>query len=172
MKTSSSNEEAPSRGWGILTDIYYVYYLPSSSIRPETKRKFITLAAEQGGFSVPTDGDPVWDALQKGFSRTGQRYNLKYAQFWAVLIFANVIKRSSNRKEILGDPQKFQQTIDSALVPHQKSFVRQHDLSKIWYSSIKSIKDENHRQEQTLNKQLYSSNGLRTAFGPRLSTWV
>jgi hypothetical protein len=32
--------------------------------------------------------------------------------------------------------KKFDQV---ALVPHQKSFVRQHDLSKIWYSSLKSM---------------------------------
>ena len=60
------------------------------------------------------------------------------------------------------------------LLSHQKSFVRQHDLSEIRHSSIKSMQGLNVRQGAgtSLNQKHHSSNGLRTAFGPRLSTWV
>lgn len=60
------------------------------------------------------------------------------------------------------------------LVLHQKSFVRQHDLSKIWHSSTKSMQGLKlqTRAGTSLNKQPHASSGLRTALGPRLSTWV
>lgn len=114
-KLQEQMKAEPPERWGLLADVSYVYYLPSSSMKFETKRKLIAFAAQQGGFSIPPDTDDIWIPLQKGFSHTGQRYNLKYAQFWAILLFANSVKASANRQEIMDQPKKFQDLMDSVL---------------------------------------------------------
>jgi len=53
--------------------------------------------------------------LEHGFTHTGQRYNLKYAQTWIILLFAHKVKEQVDRAALLNDPQRLQAMLDAVL---------------------------------------------------------
>ena len=101
--------------WGIIADIYYIYFLPSTFIKYESKLRDIGWAAKQGGLVLPSSNASIWEAQKTGFTRTGQRYHLKYAQFWLILLFANYIKGLQDRETILTDYSELQKLLDNIM---------------------------------------------------------
>ena len=101
--------------WGIIADIYYIYFLPSTFIKYETKRRDIEWAAEQGALVPPPQNASIWEAQKTGFTRTGQRYHLKYAQFWLILYFANHVKGLQDPGALVADYSELQKTLDNII---------------------------------------------------------
>ena len=101
-----------SQLWAMICDLYYVYFLPSTFITLERKQKDIKWAAQHAGLVVPSTDAAVWGAQKCGFTRTGQRYHLKYSQFWLLLFFALHVKGLQDPAAVIGDRQEMQKTLD------------------------------------------------------------
>jgi hypothetical protein len=104
---------AAAEHWIIIADAFYVYYLPSASITLARKQEKIDWARAQAGLPPPTAS--IWEAQKHGFTNTSQRFNLKYAQIWLVLLLAHHLKQQPNASEILASPQLTQDTLDALL---------------------------------------------------------
>ena len=104
-----------SEHWAIICDTFYVYFLPSSYIKLEKRQMDIRWAAEQGGLVSPPGNSEIWEAQKSGFTRTGQRYHLKYAQFWFILLFASHIKGTENPHAVVKDAHQMQRILDEVL---------------------------------------------------------
>src|SRR5512142_793306 len=83
---------APAEVWALFADAFYIYGLPSRTIRFSTKRGWVEWAARRAGLDLPEEGDPAWEALKLGFASTGQKYNLKHAQIRLLVLLALEIK--------------------------------------------------------------------------------
>lgn len=114
--------------WAIVCDIYFVYFLPSTHITLERKQKDIHWAAQQGNLSSPTSDAAIWDAQKVGFTRTTQKYHLKYAQFWLILLFADHLKRQQNPGAIIDDHQEFQRILDMIIESIPNKVDRANDM--------------------------------------------
>lgn len=108
-------QNAPPELWGIICDVYFLYFMPSSFIKLTTKQKDIAWAAEQGCLNPPSLNSDIWNPLKSGFTHTGQKYHLKYCQFWLILIFALFIKGLQNRSALLSSSFETQKALDSIL---------------------------------------------------------
>src|SRR5512142_2034142 len=111
---------APEEVWALFADAFYVYGLPSRTIRYPTKKGWIEWAARRAGLDLPDEGDPVWQPLKLGFPTTAQKYNLKHAQIRLLVLLALEIKAigepdSEERAEILNTPRALQELLDSIL---------------------------------------------------------
>ena len=114
-KLKEQMQGASPAHWMILSDIYYVYYLPSSFIKFETKVDNVQWAAQQGGFTPPPESADVWEAQKHGFTRTSLKYHQKYAQFWLILLLTEHVKEQSEPKSVVGNPQEMQRVMDELL---------------------------------------------------------
>lgn len=112
-------KDASSEVWGLFTDLYYVYALPSGSLRYSTKREFIDWATSHYNFPLPSDDDSIWNPLRSGFCHTGYHYNMKVGQIYLLILFSIDIKSRRNIKEVLND-QKAVETILDGLVEQAK----------------------------------------------------
>ncbi len=101
--------------WGIMADTYYIYFLPSTFIRFESKRRDIGWAAEQGGLVPPPPNSSIWEAQKTGYTHTGQKYHLKYAQFWLILLLANYIKGQPDAGALFSDYSELQKALDNII---------------------------------------------------------
>jgi len=101
--------------WGIICDIYFVYFLPSSSMKYKKKRGDILKACEYGKLTPPPENSEIWKALKSGFTRTSMRYHTKYGQFWLLILFALSIKNYSDSATEVDDSKRVQQILDSCL---------------------------------------------------------
>jgi hypothetical protein len=106
---------SPQVLWGIVADLHYVYYLPSTNINLSTRLRNITWAAQQAGLSIPPESDPIWKANQNGFTFTTQKYHFRYAQFHLMVLFALRLKEQGNAEQALSDPNKVQSLLDGIL---------------------------------------------------------
>jgi hypothetical protein len=114
-KLQKQMERAQPELWGLICDTYYVYFLPSLHITLERKQHDIGWAAGQGGLVPPPLNDSLWDAQRSGFTRTGQKYHFKYAQFWLILLFALHGKGLKDRNTLIASPQETQKALDNIL---------------------------------------------------------
>ena len=114
--------------WAIICDTFYVYFLPSSFMKIHKKMGDIRKATEQGGLVPPPENSEIWDALKSGFTRTGQRYHLKYAQFWFILLFAYNAKGSENVPDIINSSKQMQELLDRTLESVPKRTDRAYDM--------------------------------------------
>lgn len=119
---------ALAQHWMILCDIYYVYFLPSSYIKPETKQDNVYWAAQQGGLTPPAKDAEIWKAQGAGFTRTAQKYHQKYAQFWLLLLFAGHLKNLANPGPVVRDPQQVQQVLDGLVEGIPNKIDRAYDM--------------------------------------------
>ncbi|MBZ0286408.1 MAG: hypothetical protein K8I30_02255, partial [Anaerolineae bacterium] len=103
QKLQEQMRDAPQDLWLLLGDLYFIYYLPSMSIKPASKRAGIQWVLEQSQAPVITASPLIWDALETGFVRTGQRYHLKYLQQWLILLFAHQLKQQPDPQAVLQD---------------------------------------------------------------------
>ena len=102
--------------WGLIADVYYVYFLPSVFITFQRKVNDIRWAALQGHLVPPPEGDdPLWQAQKAGFTRTSQRYHLKYLQFWLILLFAQEVKQRQDRLAVINNREELQKALDMAI---------------------------------------------------------
>ncbi len=104
--------DASNEVWGLFADLYYVYALPSGSLRYTSKRRFIDWAASMSNFSLPTDSDTIWDPLKSGWCTTGYHYNMKVGQIYLLLLFSIEIKSCENSKEVLSDQKVVEKILD------------------------------------------------------------
>ncbi len=146
--------------WMIIADTFYVYYLPSSSITLNRKQEKIDWARSQAG--LPAPATDAWEVQTHGFTRTGQRFNLKYAQFWLILLFANDIKQRPDAGEILVEPQRLQRVLDTVLESLPNRLDRAADMRHALLHMLFS--DRYERIISTGDKDAI----IRT-FGPRVS---
>jgi len=114
-KLEEQMQGASPEHWMLLCDVYYVYYLPSSQIRFETRQQSIQWAAQHGGWTPPPKEAEVWEAQKGGFSRTGYRYHQKYLQFWLLLLFADHVKSLKEPQAVVRNPQRMQEVLDRML---------------------------------------------------------
>ena len=101
--------------WNIIADTYFVYYLPSSSVRYDTKINKIRQFSDRILYQFPEENDPIWTSLEKGFCNTGSRYNQKFRQFWLLIDFILSLKREHDIKIIVEDKIQFQSLLDKKL---------------------------------------------------------
>jgi len=101
--------------WKMISDIYFVYFLPSDFISLGKKRHDVTWAAEQGGFRELLDADSIWKAQETGYTRTSMKYHYKYAQFWLITLFALRVKEAGEPERFLSDPALMQSILDEIL---------------------------------------------------------
>ncbi|MFC1890855.1 AAA family ATPase [Thermodesulfobacteriota bacterium] len=127
-KLKEQMKDAPPEYWAIICDTYYVYFLPSDFIKLETKQKDIRWAAEQGGLPLPANTSDIWEAQKTGFTRTGQKYHLKYAQFWFILLFSYRVKGFENPQTILSNANEMQKVLDETLNNIPNKADRAHDM--------------------------------------------
>ncbi len=113
--------------WMLIGDVFFVYLLPSSVIKFDSKRNYIRWVANQGGLPEPSYKDELWEAQKAGFTKTSQQYHSKYGQFWLLLLLANRIKGHHDDEEILADPHRLEQTVD-ALLGGLKKMDRAYDM--------------------------------------------
>lgn len=114
--------------WRIVCDLYYVYFLPSSFIKVETRLESIQLAAQQGGLTPPARDAEIWAAQQKGFTRTSLKYHYKYAQFWLLLLFAERAKAAADRAALVHDRERMQPLLDEILEAIPNKSDRAYDM--------------------------------------------
>lgn len=101
--------------WNIIADTYLIYYLPSSSVRYDTKINKIRQFSDRILYQFPEENDPIWTSLEKGFCNTGSRYNQKFRQFWLLIDFILSLKREHDIKTIVEDKIQFQSLLDKKL---------------------------------------------------------
>lgn len=119
---------APLELWALAADIHYIYYLPSSQIKFETRLESIRWAAGKGGRTIPSDQDPIWIPHKQGFTRTTMKYHFRFAQFYLLTEFAGKIKKQENIERILSDHTKVQSMLDSILESVPKKGERAYDF--------------------------------------------
>lgn len=102
--------------WLVLADAHYLYYLPSSIIKPSTKLSEIRMCLQQGGLEMPTQDAALWEPFRKGgFVRTGIRYHMRYLQLWLILLFSDWMKRAEDPLAVLKDHVQMQRVLDDLI---------------------------------------------------------
>jgi hypothetical protein len=101
--------------WMLLCDAHYIYYLTSTTIRYSTKIEKIRQVATSGKIITPPDNDEIWTPLRQGCSATSQKYHLRYAQLWLILLFAKSVKDSADPHVIVEQPEQMKEVLDSLL---------------------------------------------------------
>lgn len=114
--------------WMMVSDLFFVFSLVSNSLKLEKKHSYIEWAVEQGGLEEPSDEAELWEAQEAGFSRTGQRYNRKYGQFWLLILFAEHLKDIDGPEEVLKDQYSLEETLDTILEEIQNKGDRAYDM--------------------------------------------
>lgn len=114
--------------WKVICDIFYIYFLPSSYYKIERKLEYMNWAAQRGGLSVPDESAEIWEPQTHGFTRTSQRYHSKYRQFFFILKFAEYMKTADQPEVILGNPNRFQETLDEILIDVPNKNYRAYDM--------------------------------------------
>jgi len=104
---------ASAEQWAVICDTYYVYYLPAANIKPSTKRQKIEQLLVHAG--LPAPAADVWAAQSPGFTRIGQRYNLKRHQFRLLLMLAGRLKQTGEAREIVSNAARLQEALDALL---------------------------------------------------------
>lgn len=117
---------ASSELWGIICDLYYVYFLPSNSIRLEKKKSDLQRTMALGNLIEPKDD--IWEPQRHGFTTTGMKYHQKYSQFWLLILLANHVKNLPSPKEVFNSPEKLEHTLDSILKSIPKKTDRAYDM--------------------------------------------
>ncbi len=128
QKLQQQMRGAGSQLWRIVCDLYYVYFLPSSFIKVETRLESIQWAAQQGGLTPPARDAEIWAAQQKGFTRTSLKYHYKYAQFWLLLLFAERAKAAADRAALVHDLERMQPLLDEILEAIPNKSDRAYDM--------------------------------------------
>lgn len=93
--------------WGIASDLFFVYSLPSNSMKRQSKFNFITWAATNGSLVLPPADQPIWNALAPGFSHTGVQYHRKVGQIAFMILLAISVKESSEPQKIFDTPETY-----------------------------------------------------------------
>lgn len=114
-KLEKQMKQACPAEWAILSDIYFVYFLPSTNITLDKVRKDIGWAASNAGIRPPTASDPIWQAQNLGFTRTAIKYHQKYSQFWFIILFALHIKEQEERRAIISNHHAMREAMDMVL---------------------------------------------------------
>lgn len=127
-KLKEQMKDGPPELWAVLSDTYYIYFLPSTYITFEKKQKDIRSAAEKGGLQPPPLNSPIWEAQRSGFTRTTQKYHFKVGQFWFILLFANHIKGIADPELILNSPPQFQKHLDLIIESIPTKVLRPYDM--------------------------------------------
>lgn len=127
-KLEKQLSEASEAEWAMICDIYYVYFLPSSSMTMNKIRKDIGWAASKAGIILPDVSDPIWNAQTKGFTRTAIKYHIKYSQFWFIILFALYVKEHDSPESVIQKPAIMRQTMDMVLDNIENRVDRAYDM--------------------------------------------
>jgi len=114
-KLTKQMYNASAEEWVILAEAHLIYYLPPSN-HTVINRRDTTLGYLRNSYvqltQLPTDD--FWASIT-GFCHVGQQYNLRFKQIWLILMFAEAVKKSSDRAALLSDPQAMKTLIDDLL---------------------------------------------------------
>jgi hypothetical protein len=94
----------------------------------EKKIKNIRWAAQQGQLKPPPLDSELWGPLKLGFTRTGQKYHLKYLQFWLILLFALHVKSVTDPNSVVSSAEVMQRLLDDILHGIPKGTDRAYDM--------------------------------------------
>jgi 5-methylcytosine-specific restriction protein B len=114
--------------WVLMADLYFIYFLPSTFIKPFKKLGDIEWAAKHAGREIPSRSDPFWEPLEGGFTRTSMKYHFKYAQFWLLILFAENVKTAESPRAIIESPEAMQSCLDTILQGIQNPLDRAYDM--------------------------------------------
>lgn len=106
---------APPVLWGLAADMHYVFYLPSSNVKMQTRLNQIEAFAQKSGFSPISEGDPIWVAHGKGFVTAGIKYLMRFPQILLLSEFAMKVKEQDNIESTLNNPKQVQYILDEIL---------------------------------------------------------
>jgi nucleoside-triphosphatase THEP1 len=147
---------APGEVWALITDCFYLYGLPSRTMRFATKKGWIEWAAQHAGLPLPSEDDPFWEPLRSGFAATGQKYNLKHAQLRLIVLLALEIKGSAGPRALLKSPVELQRLLDGILDEIPLKLDRANDMrSAILYMAFPDMFEpilSNQEKETILQK--------------------
>lgn len=127
-KLAEQMEGASPDLWALIADIFYIYFLPSSHFKLETKYSRIKRCAQSGGLLPPPSDAPIWSPQKAGFTRTSFGYHKKISQFRLLILFALHIKSQENRRAILESSAKLQDVLDGIIESIPKSLGRAYDM--------------------------------------------
>ena len=129
-KLEGQLENAPPALWGIVADLYYIYCLPSASLKFKTKQKYIFDAAQKAQLysRLPSNDMQIWKPLQKGFVHTGIKYHFKFAQFTLLILLAIILKQRPNPEAILQDHKRLREILDEILESIENKMERAYDI--------------------------------------------
>lgn len=108
--------------WKIFGDAFFVYTLPSVSLKPKTKYSYIKKIADKKNFDIPGFNDDRWDVLNQGFVNTSFQYHQKYAQLSMLFLFVIRAKEKSDTKKFLNDHKKVRKELYNILNNREPSF--------------------------------------------------
>jgi len=114
--------------WGIASDLFFIYSLPSASTKKQSKLNLIRWAANNGSLSLPPDDHPIWMALEPGFSHTGIQFNRKVGQLAFLTLIAIEIKESENPQRIFETPETFLEFVKQLIQKGGRSWDRAPDM--------------------------------------------
>ncbi len=108
--------------WKIFGDSFFVYTLPSVSLKPKTKYSYIKKIADHKNFTIADFNDEKWDILNQGFVNTSRQYHLKYPQLSMLFLFVIKAKEKSNTKQFLSNHKAVREELYSILNNSEPSF--------------------------------------------------
>lgn len=114
--------------WLIIADMFYVYFLPTDTLTDAKRKKDMDWVCQNAPLVLPGENDPMWSPLECGFTGTGQRYHMKFAQFWLLILFALRVKMEPVPAAILDDYRKMQAILDEILESIDDRNARAYDL--------------------------------------------
>lgn len=122
-------EGATPELWALTAEMLYLYYLPSVSIKYETKIGKIKWAATKGPYQLPEAEAEIWKPLQVGFCHTSYRYHVCWPQLVTLDAIAIEIKRSHVQREALfKDHKAFQRFVDTVIEQIPEKSARAYDF--------------------------------------------
>lgn len=114
--------------WGIASDMFFVYCLPSFSMKKRSKFNLIDWAAKSGALSIPPVDQPIWNALELGFSNTGIQYHRKVDQIAFLILLAIKVKESENPQQIFTTAETFKEFVNRKIQEEGRAWDRGRDM--------------------------------------------
>jgi MoxR-like ATPase len=127
-KMESQLSGAPGEVWALAADCFYVYGLPTRTLRFDTKQGWVDWAARHAGMELPGPDSPIWEPLRDGFAVTGQKYHLKHAQLRLLTLLALEVKAARDRSGVVNSPLLLRDVLDGILEEIPLKIDRAYDL--------------------------------------------
>jgi len=119
---------SPPEVWALLADCFFIYGMPTATLRFATKKNWVEWAAGLAGWKLPDEDDPIWDGLRGGLAITGQKYALKHAQLRLLVLLALEVKAAPDRAARVGSSAALQSALDEIIEAIPLKIDRAYDM--------------------------------------------